>query len=117
MGERISLPKGSKLTRLKTDYVAVQFNGPILKFSESNPFLTEQALMRLGPDPLKPNFSYDEARIRYDARLKMNLADLLLDQTFVAGVGNKYKSELLFLCKLYIHSLVVVKYRQRREIF
>jgi endonuclease VIII len=31
----------------------------------------------------------------------MNLADLLLDQTFVAGVGNKYKSELLFLCKLH----------------
>jgi hypothetical protein len=26
----------------------------------------------------------------------MNLADLLLDQTFVAGVGNKYKSELLY---------------------
>jgi endonuclease VIII len=32
----------------------------------------------------------------------MNLADLLLEQTFVAGVGNKYKSELLFfLCNLY----------------
>ena len=90
-----------RLAIITTDYVAVQFNGPILKFSESNPFLTEQALIRLGPDPLKPNFSSDEARIRYDARLKMNLADLLLDQTFVAGVGNKYKSELLFLCKLY----------------
>jgi formamidopyrimidine-DNA glycosylase len=55
----------------------------------------------LGPQPLKPNFSSDEARIRYDAGLKMNLADLLLHQTFVAGVGNKYKSELLFPCKLY----------------
>ena len=89
-----------RLAIITTDYVAVQFNGPILKFSESNPFLTEQALIRLGPDPLKHNFSSDEARIRYDARSKMNLADLLLDQAFVAGVGNKYKSELLFLCKL-----------------
>jgi endonuclease-8 len=26
----------------------------------------------------------------------MRLADLLLDQSFVAGIGNKYKSELLF---------------------
>ena len=31
----------------------------------------------------------------------MNLADLLLDQTFVARVANKYKSELLFICNLY----------------
>jgi formamidopyrimidine-DNA glycosylase len=89
-----------RLAIITTDHVAIQFNGPILKFSESNPFFTEQALMKLGPDPLKPNFSYHEVRIRYDARLKMKLADLLLDQTFVAGVGNKYKSELLFLCRL-----------------
>lgn len=31
----------------------------------------------------------------------MKLADLLLDQTFVAGIGNKYKSEILFLQKLW----------------
>ena len=62
--------------------------------------MTDPALTRLGPDPLKPNFSYEEAKRRYNARLKMKLADLLLDQTFVAGIGNKYKSELLFLCRL-----------------
>jgi endonuclease VIII len=90
-----------RLVIFTKDSVAVQFNGPILKFTKSNPLLTEQALMRLGPDPLKPDFSYDEARIRYDARLRMKIADLLLDQTFVAGIGNKYKSELLFMCKLY----------------
>lgn len=89
-----------RLVIFTKDSVAVQFNGPILKFTKSNPLLTEQALMRLGPDPLKPDFSYGEARIRYDARLKMKIADLLLDQTFVAGIGNKYKSELLFICKL-----------------
>lgn len=89
-----------RLVILTKDHVAVQFNGPILKFSKSNPFLTDPALTRLGPDPLKPNFSYGEAKRRYNARLKMKLADLLLDQTFVAGIGNKYKSELLFLCRL-----------------
>lgn len=90
-----------RLAIITKDYAAIQFNGPILKFSESNPFFTEQALTRLGPDPLKPNFSSGEARTRFDARLKMKLADLLLDQTFVAGIGNKYKSELLFICRLY----------------
>jgi endonuclease-8 len=89
-----------RLVILTKDHVAVQFNGPILKFSKSNPFLTDPTLTKLGPDPLKPNFSYDEAKRRYNARLKMKLADLLLDQTFVAGIGNKYKSELLFLCRL-----------------
>jgi formamidopyrimidine-DNA glycosylase len=89
-----------RLAIFTRDSVVVQFNGPILSFSESDPFLTDQSLTRLGPDPLKSNFSYEEARIRFDARLKMKLADLLLDQTFVAGVGNKYKSELLFICKL-----------------
>ena len=35
------------------------------------------------------------------------IADLLLDQTFVAGIGNKYKSEILFLSK--INPFVTVK--------
>jgi len=100
IADDISSDSRVRLAIITTDYVAVQFNGPILKFSEFNPFFTEQGLMRLGPDPLKTNFSYHEVRIRYDARLKMKLADLLLDQKFVAGVGNKYKSELLFLCRL-----------------
>ena len=30
----------------------------------------------------------------------LSIADLLLDQTFVAGIGNKYKSEILLLSKV-----------------
>ena len=89
-----------RLAIFTRDSVADQFNGPVLNFSKSDPFLTVQSLTRLGPDPLKSNFSYNEARIRFDARLKMKFANLVLDQTFVAGMGNKYKSELLFICEL-----------------
>jgi endonuclease VIII len=35
------------------------------------------------------------------------MLDLLLDQTFVAGIGNKYKSEILFLSK--INPFVTIK--------
>jgi endonuclease-8 len=80
--------------------VAVQFNGPILQFSEDNPLLHD-SITRLGPDPLKSNFNTENAKERLNERGRTKLADLLLDQTFVAGIGNKYKSEILFLEKLW----------------
>ena len=52
---------------------------------------------RLGPD-LLGDFDVDEFLRR--ARLRegeLNVAQLLLDQEVVAGIGNVYKSELLFL--------------------
>jgi endonuclease-8 len=86
---------------LVTDtHAAVQFNGPILQFTENNP-LHHESITRLGPDALKPKFDVERARERLKERGNMKLADLLLDQTFVAGIGNKYKSEILFLQKLW----------------
>ena len=62
-------------------HVAVQFNGPILQFSEDNPLLHE-SISRLGPDALKPDFDIKEAKNRLNERIKMKLVDLLLDQSF-----------------------------------
>jgi endonuclease VIII len=85
---------------LTTDtHVAVQYNGPILQFTEDNP-LHHESITRLGPDALKSRFDMRKAKNRLKERENMKLADLLLDQTFVAGIGNKYKSEILFLQKL-----------------
>jgi endonuclease VIII len=50
---------------------------------------------------LKSKFDVEKAKERLKERGNMKLADLLLDQTFVAGIGNKYKSEILFLQKLW----------------
>ena len=58
------------------------------------------SIAKLGPDALKSTFDIENVRNRLRKRGKMKLADLLLDQTFVAGIGNKYKSEILFLRKL-----------------
>jgi formamidopyrimidine-DNA glycosylase len=38
--------------------------------------------------------------MRFEERGNMNLADPLLDQTFVVSIGNKYNSEILFLQKI-----------------
>lgn len=92
------------------DKVAVQFNGPILKFSFENPVNLEP-IAKLGPDPLRHDFDINDLKNRLHQRMNDNctglIADLLLDQTFVAGIGNKYKSEILFVSK--INPFVTVK--------
>lgn len=53
-------------------------------------------LARLGPDPLRPGADPERAwrRIHESRR---TVAELLMDQSVVAGIGNVYRCELLFL--------------------
>jgi endonuclease VIII len=90
----------TRLILVTDTHAAVQFSGPILQFTEDNPLLHE-SITRLGPDALKSKFDMGKAKDRLKERENMKTADLLLDQTFVAGIGNKYKSEILFLQKLW----------------
>lgn len=53
-------------------------------------------LARLGPDPIREDFDPDEAVRRLRARGQTPLALALTDQSAVAGIGNEWKSELLF---------------------
>jgi endonuclease-8 len=87
---------------LKTkDHVAIEFNGPLLQFGTKDPTKAHASLQRLGPDALAARFAVAEARKRLRERGAKSLADVLLDQSFVAGVGNKYKAEILFVQGLY----------------
>ena len=54
----------------------------------------------LGPEPLGEEFTLDSFRAGLRARKRM-LKPLLLDQTFVAGLGNIYVDESLHLSKLH----------------
>jgi formamidopyrimidine-DNA glycosylase len=98
--ESIQNDSRTRLILVTDTHVAVQYNGPILQFTEDNP-LHHESITRLGPDALKSKFDVEMAKERLKERESMKLADLLLDQTFVAGIGNKYKSEILFLQKLW----------------
>ena len=51
----------------------------------------------LGPDPLGPDFDRDEALNRLTADPARPIGLALLDQRAVAGFGNDYRNELLFL--------------------
>lgn len=53
---------------------------------------------RLGPDPLDPR-SNKEAAWEKISKSKKPIAALLMDQSVIAGIGNVYRAELLFLSK------------------
>jgi endonuclease-8 len=57
----------------------------------------QEDLRALGPDLLGETFDEDEALRRIRARGREAIADVLLNQRVVAGIGNVYKSEVLFL--------------------
>jgi endonuclease-8 len=51
----------------------------------------------LGPDLLGPDWNADEALRRLRANPEVGIGDALLDQRNLAGIGNMYKSEILFI--------------------
>jgi endonuclease VIII len=57
----------------------------------------QSAVGHLGPDLLGPDWDPDEAVRRIRETPDRPIADALLDQRNLAGVGNMYKSELCFL--------------------
>jgi formamidopyrimidine-DNA glycosylase len=68
----------TRLILVTDTHAAVQFNGPILQFTENNP-LHHKSITRLGPDALKSKFDVEKAKERLKERGNMKLADLLLD--------------------------------------
>jgi formamidopyrimidine-DNA glycosylase len=72
------------------EWQAVQRNGPVLELGTSR-------LARLGPDIMvdPPAVESMLERFRRTDRTR-ELGDALLDQTLVAGIGNKWKAEALF---------------------
>jgi endonuclease-8 len=79
--------------------VAVCFDAPIVELLEQRTEALHPALGALGPDLLSPGFDTDEAvrRLRDPARADTSIAEALVDQRALAGIGNVYKSETLWL--------------------
>lgn len=60
----------------------------------------ERRLATLGPDLLSEDFDLERARQSLRSRPELSIAEALLTQSLVAGAGNVYKSEVLFLEKV-----------------
>ena len=59
-----------------------------------------EVLGSLGPEPLEEDFTAGRVRKMLGAR-RRQLKPLLLDQTFIAGIGNIYADESLFRARLH----------------
>lgn len=57
----------------------------------------DRAVGHLGPDLLGPGWDTDEAVRRLRERPERAVGEALMDQTRLAGIGNVYKAEVLFL--------------------
>ena len=92
-----------RLTIITRDVVLIEFNGPILEFSTDDP-AEKEPIISLGPDCLNDKiFDVEEVKQRlsiYSKGKKLLISDALLNQKIIAGIGNKYKSEILFICKI-----------------
>jgi endonuclease-8 len=81
---------------LETDgAVAVGYRLPVVELLP--PGGEDAAVGHLGPDLLGPDWDPDEAVRRLRERPDRAIAPALLDQRNLAGIGNLYKSEVLFL--------------------
>jgi endonuclease-8 len=80
------------------EYVAVGFNIPIAEFLDAHGEARQDDLRMMGPDLLAKAFDEDEAVRRMRGHGDVEIADVLLNQRILAGIGNIYKCETLFLC-------------------
>jgi endonuclease VIII len=97
-GERWWRGEHAMRVRIDTaDWVAVAFNVPVAEFVTPRQLETRDPVAQLGPDLLGAVFDRDEAIRRIVASGHRAIAMTLLDQRIVAGIGNVYKSEVLFM--------------------
>jgi endonuclease-8 len=97
-----------------TEFEAVAFRVPVAKFYTARTLARDSAIPKLGPDLLGAAFAADEARARLVARGDEEIANVLLNQRVMAGLGNVYKSEVLFACA--VHPFRLVSTLTRAEI-
>jgi formamidopyrimidine-DNA glycosylase len=107
MTGRFCLEKAPGCPNLSERLILQLDDGRILKFIDPRKFgrwvlTTDPAreLAKLGPEPLEKGFTVDyfSNRIKDCCR---QIKPLLLDQSFVAGIGNIYADEALWMAKMH----------------
>lgn len=90
-------PRGARLVLDVGDAVAVCYAAPVVELLSAWKLRHHAPLARLGPDLLGPAFDAGRARANLRARGELEIGEALLAQSALAGIGNVYKSEVLFV--------------------
>jgi endonuclease-8 len=80
------------------EWLAIAFNVSDAEFVTRDELERHARVRALGPDLLSGSFDRDEARKRLRETPARHIAEAILRQQSMAGLGNVYKSEVLFLC-------------------
>lgn len=97
-GERWRKPVRRSVVALHTDeWVAVCFSAPVVRLLTEGRVERDDDLRHLGPDLARTDVDLAEARDRLRSAGRLQIGVALMRQRLVAGVGNVYKSEILFL--------------------
>ena len=94
---------------IKHDHLAFYFESKLLvyndirkfgfiKFYKPDEVLNSKHLLNIGPEPFSKN--YDLNYFKSNSKKTTNIKNLLMNQNFVAGLGNIYCSEILFDAKI-----------------
>lgn len=90
------LPRGPVRVVLETPrYTALALEMPVVELVATAE--EERVVGHLGPDLLGPDWDEAEALRRLGLQPDREIGDALLDQRNLAGIGNLYKAEVLFL--------------------
>jgi len=84
----------------------VCFTPKLLEFLTAAAFRRHDYLHRLGPDLLAGPRSDEEVLARFRQCDNLPIGQAVLNQTIISGIGNVYKSEVLFLLGLHPQTLV-----------
>jgi endonuclease VIII len=79
--------------------IAVCFDAPVVELFERRAEVVHPTISMLGPDLVAAEFDQAEAvrRLRDPARAQTAIGEAVLDQRALAGIGNVFKSEVLFM--------------------
>ena len=82
--------------------IAVCFDAPVVELFERRAEVVHPTISMLGPDLAAATFDAAEAvkRLRDPSRAQTAIGEAILDQRAMAGVGNVFKSEVLFIEKV-----------------
>src|SRR5450755_2271547 len=87
---------------VKTEKIwAVAFNVPVAEFHTADTLRRREGFRSLGQDVLGADFNPEQSveKLRSEPDLEIGVA--LLRQSIIAGLGNVFKSEVCFACRVY----------------
>ncbi len=108
-GERWRLPASRAVLVLEVpEAIAVCFDAPVVEMLETRAESLHPPLAGLGPDATADAFDRSAAlgRLRAADRVRLPIAEALVDQRALAGIGNVYKSEVLWIERVHPFTLV-----------